>query len=84
MPRAAGPDPHDLREDCLCNQEGIPAFLYLASIFPRTRLFHPVLADIFFTLLIDGSIQKNAVMMAAGPLMVMETEVEGSVRSKPE
>ena len=38
---------------------------------------------IFFALLIDGGIHKNASSMGAGPLMVMLTDVLGSQRSKP-
>jgi hypothetical protein len=43
-----------------------------------------LLFDVFFAVLIDGSIHKKANNIGAGPLMVMLTDVNGSAKSKPE
>lgn len=33
--------------------------------------------NVFFAFLVDGSVEKKARIIGAGPLMVMETEVAG-------
>jgi hypothetical protein len=44
----------------------------------------PVLSEIAFDLLIDRSVEKKARTIGAGPLIVIDTDVDGEQRSKPE
>jgi len=58
--------------------------LYIVAIFFLNFFSHSMLRDVPLALLVDGRVEEEAQQHGArGPLIVIDTEVFGSVRSKP-